>query len=396
MPLGTVVDPKSGGQVDAEGIFLIQGAELTVLVDQPYESEDMLQRALADFPAVLAGGATTGEVGRRLLLIRREKGIPTTELGTATFSVDHLFVDPDGVPVVVEVKRSSDTRIRREVVGQMLDYAANGVKYWPISDLRADFEHHALDLGIEPATLIEELAPGRDPEDFWSDVERNLRSGHVRMVFVADRLPAELVRIIEFLNEQMSPAEVLGVEVQQFTDGTTSVLVPRTIGATAAAKAVKDRGSGTPWNAATFLAAAAERGSKHDVEVLEYLLNHAEQRGSKLSWGKGVTPGVSGWYPVGDTSRAVWTTNAGTGTGSSKAYIYLYLPELRDLLTDTAYDSFIQAMTQIPAFATEFSSGKRKYPSVYLDTLTKADLPVLANAVEQLAGSPSSAPTHVE
>ena len=88
----------------------------------------------------------------------------------------------------------------------MLDYAANGVKYWPISELRADFEHHAVGLGIDPAALIEDLTPGTDPEEFWSDVERNLRSGHVRMVFVADRLPPELVRIIEFLNEQMSPA----------------------------------------------------------------------------------------------------------------------------------------------------------------------------------------------
>src|SRR5690606_29599055 len=104
--------------VDSDGIFLIQGTELTVLIDRPYESEDVLQRALADFPAVLAGGATSGDGERRLLLVRREKGIPTTDLGGSTFSVDHLFVDPDGVPVVVEVKRSSDTRIRREVVGQ--------------------------------------------------------------------------------------------------------------------------------------------------------------------------------------------------------------------------------------------------------------------------------------
>jgi hypothetical protein len=29
----------------------------------------------------------------------------------------------------LEVKRSSDTRIRREVVGQMLDYAANGASF---------------------------------------------------------------------------------------------------------------------------------------------------------------------------------------------------------------------------------------------------------------------------
>jgi hypothetical protein len=150
----------------------------------------------------------------------------------------------------------------------------------------------------------------------------------------ARRLPAELVRVIEFLNEQMSPAEVLGVGVQQYTDGRTSVLVPRTIGATAAARVVKDRATGTPWNSTTFLVAAAERGSQHEVTVtlLERLLEHAEQHGSKLSWGKGVTPGVSGWYSVATTSRAVWTANAGTGSGTSKAYVYLYLPELNDLL----------------------------------------------------------------
>jgi hypothetical protein len=55
-------------------------------------------------------------------------------------SVDHLFVDQDAVPTLVEVKRSSDTRIRREVVGQMLDYAANAVVYWPLERLRATFE----------------------------------------------------------------------------------------------------------------------------------------------------------------------------------------------------------------------------------------------------------------
>ncbi len=32
---------------------------------------------------------------------------------------------------MVRVKRR-DTRIRREVVGQMLEYAANAVTYWPV------------------------------------------------------------------------------------------------------------------------------------------------------------------------------------------------------------------------------------------------------------------------
>lgn len=42
------------------------------------------------------------------------------------WSLDHLVVDQDAVPTFVEVKRASDTRARREVMAQMLDYAAKG------------------------------------------------------------------------------------------------------------------------------------------------------------------------------------------------------------------------------------------------------------------------------
>jgi hypothetical protein len=37
------------------------------------------------------------------------------------WSVDHVFPDQDAVPTIVEVKRRSNTRIRREVVGRMLN-----------------------------------------------------------------------------------------------------------------------------------------------------------------------------------------------------------------------------------------------------------------------------------
>jgi hypothetical protein len=60
-------------------------------------------------------------------LIERESAVPDTEGGPGRWSVDHLFLDQDSVPTLVEVKRSSDTRIRREVVGQLIDYAANAV-----------------------------------------------------------------------------------------------------------------------------------------------------------------------------------------------------------------------------------------------------------------------------
>jgi hypothetical protein len=47
-----------------------------------------------------------------------------------------LFLDQDAIPTLVEVKRSTNTDIRRKVVGQLLDYAANAVAYWLVEVLR--------------------------------------------------------------------------------------------------------------------------------------------------------------------------------------------------------------------------------------------------------------------
>jgi hypothetical protein len=52
------------------------------------------------------------------------------------------------------------------------------------------------------------------------------------MIFAADIIPKELKSIIEFLNEQMSRAEVLGIEIKQYEKGAQKVFVPRVIGNT--------------------------------------------------------------------------------------------------------------------------------------------------------------------
>jgi hypothetical protein len=37
-----------------------------------------------------------------------------------------------------------------------------------------------------------------DLDTYWDTVEQNLRNGQVRLLFVADEIPSELRRIIEF------------------------------------------------------------------------------------------------------------------------------------------------------------------------------------------------------
>jgi hypothetical protein len=73
-------------------------------------------------PSAIGGNQIDAKEPKRFLLIEQECGVPAREAGADRWSIDHLFIDQDAIPTIVEVKRSSDTRIRREVVGQMLDY----------------------------------------------------------------------------------------------------------------------------------------------------------------------------------------------------------------------------------------------------------------------------------
>ena len=59
--------------------------------------------------------------------------------------MDHLYIDQNAWPTLVEVKRSKDTRIRREVVGQMMDYAAE--KSAMMSTVGAPAEYDDLNVG---------------------------------------------------------------------------------------------------------------------------------------------------------------------------------------------------------------------------------------------------------
>lgn len=221
-------------------IFVRRGEELVSLAVAPYEAEAVLQGLLEHYPQLLAGYEMSRSDPRRFLLVCREAPV-ADQCGAARWSLDHLFVDQDAIPTLVEVKRGSDSRIRREVVGQMLDYAANGTRYWGEGVLAELFERTCADTGRDPAAVLAEVA-GQDVDarDFWDRAERNLRGGAVRLVFVADVIPDELATVIEFLNTRMRDTEVYGVEVRRYgSGGGAECFVPRLIGATATAQAQK-------------------------------------------------------------------------------------------------------------------------------------------------------------
>ncbi len=188
------------------GIFLRQGGSFVSLREQAYEAETVLQELVAEHPEMLAGD--DAEYGT-LLLVRREAGVSDREDGGGRWSLDHLYLDAAGVPTLVEVKRSSDTRGRREVVAQMLDYAANAATSWNVEQLRAWLEEDTQRRGSSADEALREAFGADDPEAYWASVRTNLSAERLRLIFVSDAIGAELRRIIEFLNGQMTDTTVL-------------------------------------------------------------------------------------------------------------------------------------------------------------------------------------------
>ncbi|MFO1279974.1 MAG: hypothetical protein U1F04_10475 [Burkholderiaceae bacterium] len=251
---------------DRTPLFLIS-QDTTLVEFQPSAPKDEveLQELIARYPSLIS------DSGGELLLIQRERGIPDGDGCSDRWFIDHVFVTRDGIPVLVEVKRAGDTRLRREVVAQMLDYAANGVAYWPKGSFAAKFENRCLSEGSgetnnDPSLILSNfLGPETDPGDFWSQVDTNLQAGNLSLVFVADVIPPELVRIVEFLNEQMK-ADVRAIELRYFVgaDG-VRMLSPRSIGATARSQAQRN----------------ATRQSPDPISVDEWLAQHIAPKGQQ-------------------------------------------------------------------------------------------------------------------
>lgn len=274
-------------------IFLItQDKTLQELEATAYMSEALLQRLLSDYPDLLAGYQMNEANPRRWLLVAREMGIADDVAASERWSLDHLFLDQDGTPTLVEVKRATDTRIRREVAGQMLDYAANAILHWSPEIVRQRFEERCSKNNIDPteavAALLEIQPSDSDTiEAYWGTVFNKLKSGQVRLVFVADQIPKELRRIIEFLNEHMQDVEVLGVEMPQYVGAGLTTIVPKVIGKTTIAEQAKRKAGGREWDDVTYFEEMAVRHPPEYVRIARRILEWAVERNLRIWWGKG-------------------------------------------------------------------------------------------------------------
>jgi hypothetical protein len=207
-------------------------------------------------------------------------------------------VDQDAVLTLVEVKRKDNSQLRREVVGQMLDYVANATSYWSSEWMKNQFVETCRARKCDPdAELARVLGEDADSEAFWQLAFTKLRAGEVRLLFVADRIPAELQRIVEFLNERMSPTEILALELKRYAGETLSTHIPRILGQTSEAQLTKATGSPTSGGTRprktykhdedSFVGQARQQLAEEGLAAVNQVIGFAKAKSDDLGFGGG-------------------------------------------------------------------------------------------------------------
>ena len=196
--------------------------ELVPIEEKKHTKELHFQDLIKEYPDLIPGDQIDSENPRRWLYVGSEVNFPV--IGGRFIRLDLLFLDQDGVPTLVELKRSEDFRAKSEVSTQILEYGANILLSMDTRSIKEMTESN------NDKPVSEFLDEDDTEEEYWEKVYDNLKAENIRLLVVADEIPNRLKNIIEFLNRNMNSISILAVEIKQYDKDDVKTLVPRVIG----------------------------------------------------------------------------------------------------------------------------------------------------------------------
>jgi len=122
------------------------------------------------------------------------------ELRTPAGRIDGLFVTRFGGLIVVECKLWRNPQARREVVGQILDYAKE-IAAWDYADLQREVSIARSEQGTNALfELVAARYPDTDETAFVDSVTRNLTRGRLMLLLAGDGIHENTERIVEYVS----------------------------------------------------------------------------------------------------------------------------------------------------------------------------------------------------
>ena len=148
-----------------------------------------------------------------------------TELSTPAGKLDAVYVNPQGRLTLAEFKLWRNPQARREVIGQILDYAKE-LADWGYEDLQREVSRR---LG-RPGNVLYELARHSDESaeeaQFVDNVERCLGRGDFLLLIVGDGIREGVGKIVDFVQRYSGLRFRLAlVEAAIYRDGSDQIIV---------------------------------------------------------------------------------------------------------------------------------------------------------------------------
>jgi hypothetical protein len=229
-------------------------------------------------------------------------------------------VDRTGVPVLVEVKRAVDTRIRREVVAQMMDYAS-AAHAWDANSLRLLFQ--------ETNSDNEQILQSFDTDEFWARVSTNLKADNLKLVFVADSIPSRLRNMIEFLDRNMDGITVYGVEVRQFKTSDSALVTSNLIQSTTKEQKSQSKVVTIKWTLESLLEHVTQQCGQSISSLTDRLIAFTrDDLGLQGALSKGKTGTYYAKLHSGEGFMSIFCVSSGT-------YVSFHKPNTADRLGGT-------------------------------------------------------------
>lgn len=350
-------------------ILLIEGENIRALDKVKFTEEGKLQDYLEEYPSLIPL-ADIAEGASQLLCIGRE-------VGAGSGSIDLLCVDKDSLLTIVETKLRRNREARREVVGQIIEYASY-VCQWTADDVYRIANEYFAKSEKAPQSykgktldeiMKEVVGDTFSDEDFRIRIGQNLRDGRIRLIIAVDELIEPLRATVTFLNSY-SNFDILLLQLTDFEESETKkVLVPLLFGY-ATKSAERDSRETKHWDEDSFLADTKERCEPKIADNIIKLYEFTQDNADEISWGKGATYGSFTFRKI--KQGMLVSIFAITSTGSG----WVCFGELvgKAVKEEEAIQTFRVKLNEIPGINIPEEAAKLgKFPSFTVEALTKAD-----------------------